>query len=97
MNRRQVPVEVVVITTLVWWAYNHVTTVYIVSYGRRKKYEHCIISDYVIEAMLSPPAPTRVERNIIMVDNNPQMEQADIYGIRWINTDNNALMELADI
>ena len=32
-----------------------------------------------------------------MPDNNSEMEQTDIYGILWINTDNNALMELADI
>ena len=47
--------------------------------------------------MVSPSAPTRVERNVIMSDNNSEMEQADIYGIPWINTDNNPVMELADI
>ena len=47
--------------------------------------------------MVSPSASTRVERNIVIADNNSEMEQADIYGIPWINTDNNAVMELADI
>ena len=82
-------------------AYNRVMTFYILTYGHRKKYDHCIISDYAMEAMVSPSAPTRVERNIIsniiMADNNSRMEQADIYGICWINTNNNAQMELANL
>ena len=73
MNGRKVRVEDVVSITLVWER----MTFYILTYGHRKKYDHCIISDYVMEAMVSPSAPTRVERNIIMADNNSQMEQAD--------------------